>query len=305
MCSSDLLNPICNKLLAALQPLMNGAAAPGQAIQVKKDDTQSNTPLPHNEHDQIVIAEIKKADLVINLLNDDPGLAMIGLPEKTYIQRQVELGREYARNQLIWIKPDIDIESEDIEPAHSQFLQGLESNENSSVIRLSSSELSREVTEKITEIQQAQSRIATVHSAIAAALLNYHGNDEEAAGRLKRFLNSKGVLGVSGPEFDDPRLTMKFLEAQLDQVNRLICVYSEKVGRDWVSFRLGELLKMADQHQHEPQACGIYFVPPLNKAQHGNFRLQTRVPLYEFDSNDIDHLEEHPDDLAWLIGNIG
>lgn len=253
-------------------------------------------PVGAKEHDEKARAELSRAALSVHLLTDSPGQNIFDLNEtdsegrplrKSYSRRQLELGLKHSRNQLIWMPPELRIESVENE-RHRQFLADLESGSHSNyrstcrIIREPKSDVARVILESIERIK----REAAPPQPAAAALLNFHIKDRREAWKLIDFFDQRGVLPFTEPEMDDPKLTLKILEERIKQVNRLIFVYGA-VERSWVEGRMWELLKMATSYNCLPKACGIYFAPPRRKATDGNFGLPITIPVCEFDDADI------------------
>ena len=251
-------------------------------------------PVGATEHDEKVRAELGRAALSVHLLTDSPGQNIFDLNEttngdgkplkKSYSQRQIELGLKHARHQLIWLPPDLLIESVENE-RHKQFLAELEGGDHPAtcrIIREPKSDIARVALDFVEKIKQE----VPAPKPVAAALLNFHIKDRREAWKLCEFLDQRGVLPITEPEMDDPKQTLRILEERIKQVNRLIFVFGA-VERSWVKERLWELLKMASSYNCLPKACGIYFVPPRKKATDGNFGLPITIPICEFDDADI------------------
>jgi hypothetical protein len=250
-------------------------------------------PVGIKEHDEKVRSELGRAALSVHLLTDSPGQNIFDMTEtddsgrplrKSYSRRQVELGLEGARNQLIWLPPDLQIEAVENE-RHRRFLAELESGDHPPtcrIVREPKSEIARVILDVVETIKQE----ASAPMPTSAALLNFHIKDRREAWKLVEFLDKRGVLPITEPEMDDPKQTLRILEERIKQVNRLIFVYGA-VERSWVKERLWELLKMASSHNCLPKACGVYFVPPRKKATDGNFSLPITIPICEFDDVDI------------------
>ena len=58
-----------------------------------------------------VINQIQKSDLSIHLLDQNSGKEFCDVSKKYFPQRQVELGIEYAKHQLIWLPDSINLTS--------------------------------------------------------------------------------------------------------------------------------------------------------------------------------------------------
>jgi hypothetical protein len=250
-------------------------------------------PYPAEEHDPQIQAELSRSDLAIHLLAGTPDEPIrnlsdaAGQPLRTYYShRQIELGFATARPQLIWMPDNLEVENVEHE-RHKQFLLNLESGKYPPTTRLvksSRAELAQVALDAVAQIrQEARPRPAGV-----TALLDYRPQDRHEAHKLEDFLYQRGVRPLTRQEVAEPKRAMAILQEMIREANRLIIVYSDSDGgRDWVIYRAGQLLALANINNCPLEACGIYFVQPRAKNGNGTFRLYTNVPVREFDSRDI------------------
>jgi len=250
-------------------------------------------PYSAEEHDRQVQAELGRSHLAIHLLAGTPDEPIrnlsdaAGQPLKTYYShRQIELGFAIARPQLIWLPDNLEVDKVEHE-RHKQFLLNLESGKyppTAHLVKSSRAELAQVALDAVAQIRQE----AQPQSAGATALLDYRPQDRYEAHRLEDFLYQRGVQPLTRQEVAEPKRAMAILQELIREANRLIIVYSDSDGgRDWVNYRAGQLLALANINNCLLEACGIYFVQPRAKNGNETFRLYTNVPVREFDSHDI------------------
>src|SRR5215213_109605 len=100
-----------------------------EALKLSGVNAVTDVPPPHaaEEHARRVEAEMLKADLSVHLLDDLAGEEVVGAEGKFYYQEQVELGRQHARSQLVWVPKTLDISAAEEIGDHRKFLEGLKS----------------------------------------------------------------------------------------------------------------------------------------------------------------------------------
>ena len=93
-----------------------------------------------------------------------PGREIDGAENKTYPQRQVELGLQHAKSQLIWVPQSLDIQTIEDE-AHRDFLDRLEKGKRDltgyRLIREPQSEIARQIVCRLEELEQGRPRRTT------------------------------------------------------------------------------------------------------------------------------------------------
>lgn len=247
----------------------------------------SNLPPPYEaeEHETKVIDAIKKADLSVHLLDDLPGREIQGEDGKSYPQKQVELGLQYAKSQFIWVPNTLDLETVE-DAGYKSFLDKLQNGNrgesNYRFIKGSASSIGRELTEMLDRpVEPVQ------NGKPAGALVDTHLKDQLHAYKLGQFLIEKCIQPYINPEEDDPQKNMKVLEERLKQVNKLIVIYGD-VAEQWVRARLAVAVQIAITARVQLKACGVYYAPPRQRGPSNIFDLPF-LPVYEFDSNDISH----------------
>jgi len=241
-------------------------------------------PYQSGEHDRQVIAELGGAHLSVHLLDGWPGREIDGGGEKTYPQRQVELGLQRAKSQMIWVPQSLDIKTIEDE-THRAFLDQLENGKRDRTgykfIRESQTVITNEI---INLLEQSKQESANGNGA-AAVLLETHLKDQLHALELGRALTERRIRLHLHSEGDEPVKSVGIFEETLKRVDRLVIVFGD-VAEDWVRERLGDAVKFAITANHPLKSCCVYFAPPRSKSANGKFKLPF-LPVYEFDSRDL------------------
>jgi hypothetical protein len=265
-------------------------------LQSKGITVVADVPPPYEAatHEQQAIAAISKAQLTVHLLDSFPGREIEDAEDKSYVQRQVELGVEHARSQFIWVPKSLDLPSLE-EGSYKDFLDRLENGERSDAsykfLRGLPAELPHEILDEI----EAARRRPLVEAEPLAALVDTHFKDQLHALDLIRYLSDKNVQPFINPEEDDPRKNIRILEERLKQVTKLIIVFGS-VTSDWVRARLGAAVEIAITEGCPLKACAVYYAGARRKSTDGDFRLGL-FPVYTFDAADL----SNPQALAPLL----
>jgi hypothetical protein len=219
------------------------------------------TPPPYGaeKHDSLVTQQLSKADLAIHLFDDTAGEKYLeGDSGKTFLQRQAELGFEFAKSQYIWVPPKalVDIPAIKDEP-YRQFLSGLESRERSkeeyTFQREPSISVPDEIVKRIKELRRKESVCDS-----PAALLETHRKDQLHALELYPLLLDKELQPYINPDDDDPRNNYDTFQRLVRQIRVLIIIFGT-VASDWVRERLISSLQLAATIEpRRLQLCGIY-----------------------------------------------
>ncbi|MFL6215563.1 MAG: toll/interleukin-1 receptor domain-containing protein [Blastocatellia bacterium] len=251
-------------------------------------------PFEAGLHEQQARAAIGKAHLSVHLLDAYPGREIEGADDKSYAQRQVELGIEQASAQFIWVPKSLDYAALE-EGGYRDFLHRLENGDRSGAsykfLRGLPAELPHEL---LDEIEVARRR-PTVEAEPHAALVDTHFKDQLHALDLIRYLSDRNVQPFINPEEDDPRKNIRILEERLKQVTKLIIVFGS-VTSEWVRARLGAAVEIAITEGCPLKACAVYYAGARRKSSDGDFRLGL-FPVYTFDANDLNN----PQALAPLL----
>lgn len=248
----------------------------------------SRIPPPYDaeSHQEKVVEAMKTVDLSVHLLDVWPGREIEGEAGKSYPQKQVELGMQYAKSQFIWVPNTLELATIDDE-GYKNFINKLQSGNRGEAdycfIKGAANSLSREVTEML-ERKPAPGQNGKP-STSAAALVDTHWKDQLHAAHLGEFLREKSIKPLINPEEDDPKQNMKFLEERLKQVNKLIVIYGD-VAEDWVQERLRVAMHLAIDARVDLKAFGVYFAPPRQRGPEGIFKLPWTT-VHEFDNRDI------------------
>ena len=245
-------------------------------------------PLESAPHDQKAIAEIKRADLSLHLFDASPGRDIEDAPDQFFTHRQVELAREHAARQLIWLPNSAPYEGIAYEP-HRQFLQNLENaKRDSSSYRFIREPLTADaVVREVLAMRQQFEEEQAVKSAPSAAVLDAHFHDlSHAMASLKPTLDKRQVALEINYGEDEPRKNIESLVEKLKKASRLIVVFGLS-SRDWVEHRLCEALKICLEKDGKLKPCGIYFAPPHSLRSEPKFDFGI-IPVCQFDSDGLD-----------------
>ena len=252
-----------------------------------------NIPPPHPsaDHDEAVKTEIARADLAVHLLNDLRGTRVIDDASRRYPQRQVELGLEFAKSQLIWVPPSLNQKAiakiED--PAHRELLNRLENGDREQAryrfLRESPSAIAREVINRLKELKELD-ELKRRQQAEAAALIDTHLKDQFRALELGRAIEENLWQPLINPSVDDPALSAQILSDRLKKACKLIVLFGE-VAESWVDGRLREALHIALNTPNCPlRKLAVCFVKPQRKDAGIRFDLGF-VPIHHFDLEEL------------------
>jgi len=245
-------------------------------------------PLESGPHDEKAVAEIKRSHMCIHLFDASPGRDIEDAPDQFFTHRQVELGKQSARAQLIWLPNSISYEAIAYEQ-HRKFLQSLENaKRDSSGYRFIREPLTPDaVIREILAWRQRHEEELAAKNIPSAAVLDAHFQDlsnaiESLGPRLEK---RKVALEINYGE-DEPRKNIGNLMDKLKKASRLIMVFG-RWKREQFEFRLREALKMCLEEEGRLKPCGIYFAPPhsLSADQRFDFGI---IPVQQFDSANLD-----------------
>jgi hypothetical protein len=258
----------------------------GGELQQRGVNLTAQIPPPYDSeaHNERVIAEMGRANLCVHLLDEWPGREIDGAPNTTYPQRQVELGLEQAKSQLIWVPQSLDIRAIE-DQGRRDFLDQLDKGKRDPTgykfIREPQSAIAREIINRLDELKQE----SVAKNGDSAVLLETHLKDQLHAFDLGRTLTELNIRLHLHSEGDEPGAGVRAFEDSLRKVDRLIIVFGS-VDEYWVRGRLGDALKFAITARHPLKTCSVYFAPPRSKSDNGEFKLPL-LPVYEFDSRDL------------------
>jgi hypothetical protein len=249
-------------------------------------------PLESEPHDEKAVIEIKRSHLCVHLFDASPGRNIDGAPDDApdqfFTHRQVELGKQHARAQLIWLPNSIAYESIGYEP-HRKFLQNLDNaNRDSSGYRFIRDPLTPDaVVREILERRRIYEEDLAAKNIPSAAVLDAHFQDlsnaiESLSPRLEK---RKVALEINYGE-DEPRKNVEKLVDKLKKASRLIMVFG-RWERKQFEFRLLEALKMCLEEEGKIKPCGIYFAPPHSLSEDQKFDFGI-IPVHQFDNTNLD-----------------
>lgn len=250
-------------------------------------------PFEADAHNDKAKTEIARADLAVHLLDDLGGRNIVGL-QSTYLQRQVELGLQHAKSQLIWVPQSLHKEAiKEIEDAAQRDLLAKLEDTNLErsrfrFIRESPSAIAREVLNHLEELKRQQ-------QLAEAALIDTHPKDNQHASWLWTILKARENNALINPPVEDPISSLSELETRLREAARLIVVFGE-VAEDWVRERLGHAIKFAFTEKRQLTRCAVFFAPPRLKKD-GLFDLGI-VHVDHFDIQDL----LNPETLNQFLG---
>jgi len=192
-------------------------------------------PLESEPHDEKAVAELGRAALSVHLLDEWPGREIDGAANKTYPQRQVELGMRHAKSQLIWISPHFDIQDVEIE-SYRQFLEKLIKDDppvNCKVIRTTTKEISNEILSLLGEIRNAREHSVTENK--QRIFISYRRDDAAPyAGRLYDHLSQRfgeNAIFMDIDTIDPGEDFVLAIEEAVAACDVLIAV----IGKQWVT----------------------------------------------------------------------
>jgi hypothetical protein len=242
-------------------------------------------PYPAAEHEQKVSEIMKAADLSVHLLDGSPGIPVQNEADKTYCQKQVEIGLQHARSQLIWLPKTLDLQKV-ANGNHRQFLNQLAHGDRKqatySLIEGSSGSITREILDKIGQIKAA----GNTQGSSLAGLLDTHLKDQLHALDLINVLLAKEIVPFINPAEDGPQKNEMLFQEMFKGVSVLIIVFGQVAG-DWVRERLTRALQLASA---QLKFCGIYLAPVAGQGEArqmilGSFPVS--LPIFLFDKPEV------------------
>ena len=226
-----------------------------------------DTPPPYTtaEHEKAVTEKLAEADLAVHLLDGLPGREIVELKDAWYPQKQVELGLQGSKSQLIWVPKELDMEAIE-EEAYKGFLYGLRDIKKASAKTDFVEGLPGELTRQISDCAdhlKAQ-RKAQQFGEKMAILLDTHYNDQLYALELSKNLLEHGIQPFINPQEDDPKKNIHVLADRIGQVSKLVFLYGQ-VSKDWVLGRMNEALKLIVENDYPIEDFFVFMVPPHKK----------------------------------------
>ena len=195
------------------------------------------------QHEIAVKEKLKESAFAVHLLNQYPGREIDGQDAMWYPQKQVELSLQYAKQQLIWVPKEMDINLIGEAP-YKTFMQGLDSGKQVpnkiEYIRGTKSELTQQIKDLA---EQLKKQLAQPPEGKLSVLLDTHYNDQMYALELSKSLLENQIQPFINPQDDDPRKNINILEDRISQVNKLVFFYGN-VAAEWVSERMKAALQL-------------------------------------------------------------
>jgi hypothetical protein len=191
-------------------------------LQRNKVTVATGFPPPYDRdgHDKRVKEAVQDAHLSVHLLDELPGREIDGLAEETYPLRQLELARGHAREQLIWVKSELDstrIEDERYRTLLDNLEHGSREGARYNFVRGSSSRLVPEIVEKLEQLRKAPGDPGAPRRGV---LLDTHLKDQLYAMDLGRLLLTKSIQPYINPQEDDPPRTSTLSRASCVRCRR-------------------------------------------------------------------------------------
>jgi len=232
-----------------------------EELQQKGVDVITNLPPPFASapHEKAVTEELGKVGLSVHLLDDMPGNRIEGEPSKTYYQKQIELGVQNGKRQLICVPQTLDVDAISNQ-THRDFVRQLESGRRQEatyrfIRETPPSRIAHDVLQEIESILQERNGPATQ----LAALLDIHEKDGDFAPELSRVFFKRNLRLLINPASDEPQENMTIFDEVRKGVSVLIIVLGH-VTDLWASRRLNFALQVAVSSL---KFCGIY-TPPVD-----------------------------------------
>ncbi len=223
-------------------------------------------PDDEDQHEAAVKEKIKKSALSVHLLNQFPGREIEGEDTTWYPQKQVELGLRYAKQQLIWVPKEMDINLIE-EDQYKIFMQDLDSGKLDSgkqglnkieYIRGSKGEIPKQIKDLA---EQLKKQLIQPAPGKLSVLLDTHYNDQMYAFELSKSLLSNQIQPFINPQDDDPRNNINILEDRISQVNKLIFFYGN-IAADWVAERMKAARQLIVSNHYPVKDFFVLMLPP-------------------------------------------
>jgi hypothetical protein len=222
-------------------------------------------PSEFAEHERRVSEELTDADLSVHMLEEDPGGEIDGAPDKFFYREQVEIGKRLGKRQLIRVPKTLEVEAVE-DPAHREFLSGLEAEAAGGALKLVREAPTRIAAEILAELEMLKRQPAAASAAAQApgqsvALLDIHPGDSKFAMELSPvFLEERVELRIR-PEGDGPRDNVSQFEGSFRQARVLVIIFG-RVAAEWVCQRIVSVQQFFVKQQCPLRFCGVYIPPP-------------------------------------------
>lgn len=218
------------------------------------------------------------------MFDGSPGRDIEDAPDQFFTHRQVELGKQHARQQWIWLPNSVSYEAISYEP-HRDFLRELENAERDAAsYRFIREPLTPEavVREVVTCRDRYLAELVAQQQPLAAVLDAHFHNLSGALSSLKPRLEKRQIdLEINFGE-DEPRKNLEKLVQKLKSARRLLMVFGQWQRKQFDA-RLKEVIKICFEEDVKLQACGIYFLRNELRFDFGSW-----VRLHQFDDSNLD-----------------
>ena len=232
-------------------------------------DVLTGIPPPDESaaHEKATIEAIKKADIMIHLLDEFPGREISGDSGNWYPQKQTELALKSGKPQMIWVPEEIDFANIE-EEKNKLFLQSLEKGnpkqKGYEFVRGNKSTLARDIIDfaEHIRVQQKQKKAG---KGMVSVMLDTHSCDQLYATDLARILLENHIQSFINPQEDDPGKNITLMGERLSQVNKLIFLYGS-VSKEWLRERMCAALELIITNNYSIEDFFIYMAPPLKET---------------------------------------
>ena len=219
-------------------------------------------PFDAASHREAALASLRRSRLAVHLLDGLSGMEIPDRPGASYPQEQLQLAREHARSQVVWVPRQLEIAVVE-EEAQRALLEELEAGARGGTgydfQRGLPSDLAADLLEKL-----RKSAPPAPAAGLPAVLLDTHCKDQDLVFDVSRSLVEQRVLPYVNPLEDDPRSNLELLRDRLHRVGGLV-ICQGQVDEEWVSARLEEAIKIAMAEPGPLKVFCVYLGPPHDK----------------------------------------
>jgi len=261
-------------------------------------------PMDAAGHSDASHQALVKADFAIHLLDRWPGRKITDRKETTYLREQHELAFAKKIKQLVWVPPDLSIESVE-DPAQRQFLLNCQNRPRElaqyELVKCLQADFINLLIERIASGRQP----ASDPSKDLSYLIDTHQKDQRFAFKLADSLSGKGAEVDFNQESQDPSVSLAKFEQSVKRVKNLILV-SGKVGTAWVVGRIKKAVKtISEQFESEGRSALEYIWVFLAPASGGRADLPVFPPLIRISILDNSHSDSIDPELTAKLLEAG
>jgi hypothetical protein len=207
---------------------------------------------------------LNKVSLSVHLFNDAPGKDING--KDTYPQKQAELALTSGTPHIFWIPKNLKLTPDEVENNHHRsFLNKIESGEyikkNTSFIRSSDAELTREIVNKLREISLANTTAsaADAQQNYPVVLLDTHPKDLNFAEPMIEYFAKKNIITELSLQAENKGISLTQLEKKLAEVSSFLIVIG--ISPQAALSRLETCFQLMFAKKYRIKARGIYLSP--------------------------------------------